>query len=207
MTARVAALLALGWAGCGAANKAVSLAEPAQAPSAREYVDLVKLWTRHGHLRQDFDIALDVDATMRSPEFRAGYAEKYLAVYHVGPSLAGQKRVELRALGADRYEFHVETQAHTYELNDLSQRKGYWRVALINDRNQEVQPVEVRALKDRPELAAAFYPYAGLFSRGWDLSFPQTLPDGTPLVQPESRSLTLRFAGPQGSVDLIWKLR
>jgi hypothetical protein len=207
ISGRAAALLALACAGCGAANRVVSLAEPTHMVTAADYVDLVKRWTRHAHLRQDFDIALDVDATLRSAEFRAGYAEKYVAVYHIGPPLADQKRAELRGQGADRYEFHIETQTHTYELNDLAQTKGYWRLSLINDHGQEVQPVEVQAVKDRPEVAVAFYPYAGLFSRGWRVSFPQVLADGAPLVGPNAASLTLRFAGPQGSVDLVWRLR
>jgi hypothetical protein len=194
-------------AGCGAANRVVSLAEPTRAPPASEYVDQVKKWTRHAHLREDFDIALDIDATLRSPEFRAAYAEKFIRVYRVGPALADQKRIELRTDGANTYELHIETQTHTYELNDLVPNKKIWRLGLLNDRNQEVQALEIQSLKDRPEVAAAFYPYAGLFSRGWRVRFPTVLADGTPLVGPDTASLTLRISGPQGSVDLVWRLR
>jgi hypothetical protein len=192
-------------AGCGA--KAVSLREPGLSVIAAEYVDLVKRWTRHGHLREDFDIALDVHATLRAPEFRAAYAAKYIEVYRVAPQAAAQRREELLSEFADSYEFHIESQTHTYELNDFQPTKKIWRLSLLNDRNQEVLPIEVASLKDRPEVVTVFYPYASLFSRSWRIRFPRQLPDGTALIGEGSRSLTLRFAGPQGTVDLTWRLR
>ena len=45
-----------------------------------------------------------------------------------------------------------------------------------------------------------------IFSRGWTVRFPRTRIDGSPLIGGETKALTLRFAGPQGSVDLVWVL-
>jgi hypothetical protein len=204
---RVAILLLAVAAGCGGAPARVSLAEPTRAPRASDYVNTLKRWTRHGHLQDEFDSALDVDATMHSPEFRAVFAEKWIEVFRIGPVDAARVRSELRSDGADTFEFHVEMQTHAYELNDLSSAKAVWRVALVDDRGREVLPSDIMAGKQRRALDIAFYPYADIFSRGWRLRFPQRLPGGEPLVGPETKSLTLRFAGPPGSVDLVWALR
>jgi hypothetical protein len=203
---KCAAGVALLLVGCAGAPPPVSLADPTTPPTAKQYVDQLKKWTRHGHLLNDFDAALDVDATLRSPEFRAAYAEKYLKVYRVGPDRAAKVRGDILSDGADTYEFHVETATHDYDLNDLVGSKTVWRVTLVDDQQHEVLPTEISLVRERKRLDAEFYPYATLFSRGWRVRFPRTRIDGSPLVGNDTKSLTLRFAGPQGSVDLVWTL-
>jgi hypothetical protein len=193
--------------GCAGAPPPVSLADPTRPLTAREYVDELKKWTRSGHLLSDFDAALDVDATFRSPEFRAAYAEKYLKVYRVGPERENKVRGDILSDGADSYEFHVETATHDYDLNDLVGSKSVWRVTLVDDQKHEVTPSEVSLVRERKRLDAEFYPYTTIFSRGWRVRFPRTRADGSPLVGSDTKSLTLRFAGPQGWVDLMWALK
>ena len=199
--------LALFAASCASAPIVVSLGEPATPPTAKEYVDELKRWTRHGHLRNDFDQALDVDATLRSPEFRAAYAAKYIELYKIGPDNQERIRGQILSDGADTFEFHVESATHDYDLNDFTSAKTVWRVTLVDDQAHEVQPVKVQAIKERQALDEKFYPYTTIFSRGWTFRFPRTRGDGSPLVGGDTRTLTLRFAGPQGSVDLLWVLK
>jgi hypothetical protein len=193
--------------GCAGAPPRVSLAEPSPAPTAKDYVAQLKRWTRHAQIRDDFDDALEVDATLRSPEFREAYAAKYIELYRIPSDTQPRVRGEILADGADTYEFHVETSMHNYDLNDLTSAKTIWRLSLLDDQQHEVTPSSVVATKQRAELDMEFYPYATIFSRGWTLRFPRARPDGTPLVGSETRALTLRFAGPQGSVDLVWVLK
>jgi hypothetical protein len=203
---QLCALAALALFGCASVPPRVSLADPSPPPTAKEYVGQLKRWTRHANMRSDFDEALDVDATLRSPEFRAAYAAKYIEVYRIGAENQGRIRGELISDGADSYEFHIETTTHDYALNDLTSAKTVWRLTLLDDRGHEVSPTQVTPVRERRTLDAEFYPYLSIFSRGWQVRFPRARADGTPLVGSDTRSLTLRFAGPQGSVDLIWLL-
>ena len=202
------ALVAAGLlAGCASAPVVLSLGEPARPATSKDYVDELKRWTRHGQMRADFDEALVVDATFRSPEFRDSFAAKYIDLYHIGPDNQAHTRGELMSDGADSYEFHVETATHDYALNDLTSAKTVWRVTLVDNQGHEVQPTRVSEGKTRRALDERFYPYVNIFSRGWTVRFPRALPDGTPLVGAETKTLTLRFAGPQGSVDSVWVLK
>lgn len=198
------ALVALG-CGCGAVER-VSLNEPTQVPTRKEYGKLLKRWTRHGHAIFDFDEALDATATMRSPEFRSAYAAKYIEDYKVVPESRDRVRGEIMSDGADFYEFHVETQTHDYDINDLTSAKTVWRISLIDDQGHETKPREVTPDKAKREVYAEFYPYATIFSRAWRLRFPRAHTDGTPIVGSDTKSLTLRFAGPVGVVDLTWAI-
>ena len=199
----VAALLA---SGCAAAPR-VSLDEPTTQFTRKDYGKQLERWTRHGHVIHDFDEALEVNATLRAPEFRGAYAAKYLADYQVVPESRDRVRGEIMSDGADSFEFHVETATHDYDINDLTGAKTVWRVTLIDDQGHEVSPREVLPDKVRRQVDMEFYPYATLFSRGWRLRFPRARADGTPLVASGTKSLTLRFAGPVGVVDLVWALQ
>jgi hypothetical protein len=198
-------LLALCLCACATPPK-VSLEQPAKAPRAKDYVDALKKWTRHGQLQSDFDVALSVDATMLSPEFRSAFAERYIKLYRLSPVEAERKRAEIGSTGADEYVFHAETSTHSFDLNDLSSNKTVWRISLVDDKGREVVAREVRQDKKARDFQEAFYPYQNVFSKSWDIRLPRTLGDGTPLVGPDTKALTLRFAGPHGSVDLTWQL-
>ena len=203
----LAALAFVVVAGCASAPIVVSLAEPSPPPTAKDYVDELKKWTRSGHLLADFDEALTVNATFRSPEFRAAYAQKWIVTYRIGPDDAARTRERLMSEGADTWEFHVESSAHRWEINDFSSKKSIWRLALVDDTGREVTAKETVATTNRRELEMEFYPYANIFSKGWTLRFPKTLTDGTALIGPDTRTVTLRIAGPMGVIDLVWTLK
>jgi hypothetical protein len=201
------AALALVLCGCGHAPPPVTLTPPEKAAPASEYVDELKLFSRHGHVISDFDEALTVDATLHAPEFRAAYAEKWIDVYKLNAEDAAKKRAQLLAEIADVWEIHVETSAHFYMINDFTQGKGIWRVTLIDDHGRAIMPADARQSLDKRDVDMAFYPFASIFSRGWRFRFPRNLPDGSPLITPQTRWIALRVAGPQGSTDLVWTLR
>jgi hypothetical protein len=201
-------LLAILLAGCASSPKVVvSLDPPAAQPTAKDYVNLLKRWTRHGHIIADFDEALSVDATLHSPEFRAAYAEKFIDVYKLSPDDAARKRAELAAQIANIWEIHLNTAGHTWEVNEMLPSKKQWRLQLVDDKGRAVESSEVKLVRDRIEVEQEFYPQAGIFTRAWNVRFPRLMPDGSPLVGPDTKSLTLRIAGPKGSVDLVWRLR
>jgi hypothetical protein len=185
----------------------VSLDQPAGQGKPADYLDTLQRWTRHGHVLDDFDEALYIDATLRSLEFRNAFAAKYLALYRIGPAEQGRVRNQILTDGGDSFEFHVESSTHRFELNDFTSAKSVWRVVLVDDRGREVATKDISLIKDRREFDFEFYPYANVFTRGWRVRFPRKLTDGTQLVGPDTKSLTLRIAGPQGSVDLVWQLQ
>ena len=197
-------------AGCATSPKGppVSLAQPSPAPSAKQYIDLLKRWTRHGNLIEDFDEAMQIDATFHSAEFQEVYADEWARVYKLDPPEAARVRAQLLAAVADNFELFAATQTHKFELNDLASTKTVWRVTLRNDQGGEVLPSEIRVAREQPELLTAFYPYWTIFSRGWRIRFPSKLADKTtPLVGPDTKAITLRIAGPQGALDLVWQLK
>ncbi len=199
-------VVSLALAACGG-PKIVSLAEPAQPLSADDYWKQINRWTRVGTVRSDFDSDLIVKATLHAPEFRSAYVAKVTDIFKVGKEHLDTERAKLFAEVAEVWEFHVESAAHRFEFNELSIKKNVWRIVLLDDQGHEVLPVEIKPDRPRRSLEPLLYPYIDDFSKGWRLRFPKKKPDGAPLANPETKSLTLRFAGPPGSTDLVWQLR
>lgn len=206
MSRGLLALILLQLAACAAPSPAVSLAVPAQQPPAKEYVDELKRFTRHGHVIYDFDDAMAIDATFHAPEFQEAYAAKWAEVYKLDRAEAERVRAQLMAQATTNWEFYAETSAHNYEINDLASYKTVWRVTLVSDTGKEVVAREIKPAKELRAMAFAFYPYATVFSKGWRIKFPNKVGE-EPLVTPDTKKLTLRLAGPQGSIDLVWKLK
>lgn len=207
-TIAVAALIA------GCRPGPVSMAEPRDTPRGKEseYRAIQKHWTRHGHVINDFDEALTVDATLHGPEMRAAYVEKYISVYKLGPDDAARTRAQLTAEVADVWEIHLQSSSHNIDVDNFAPAKKLWRITLLDDRGRSVTPTEIKLVRERPEIIDSFYPfpgqktYVGTFTRSWRLHFPKKHADGEPLVGPDTKRLILRLAGPQGSTDLVWEI-
>ena len=193
-------------AGCSKPG-VVSLSPPAQPLTAADYWKQINRWTRTGVVRSDFDSDLIIYATLHAAEFRSAFIAKNLDVFRVGSEQAPVERTRLQTEVADVWEFHVESATHRFEFNELGLKKMVWRIALVDDAGHEVSPIEVRPDRPRRSLEPMLYPYANDFSRGWRIRFAKTRLDGTPLVNDQTKSLTLRFAGPPGSTDLVWQLQ
>jgi hypothetical protein len=207
-TTLVTAAFTLALVGCkSTSSPIVTVAPAAKRPLAKEYWKFHDRYTRHGHLRSVFDAVLNVDATFEPPEFRAAFAERYLNLYNVPESEADQVRAELIADGDATWQFHIETATHLHEDNDLTSRRTMWRMSLLDDHGRAVEPSEITTAKGKPTYMATFYANSGDFTHPWRVRFPKQAPDGAPLIGPDTKTMTLRIGGPQGSIDMVWKLQ
>jgi hypothetical protein len=206
LTGRKGALLLL-LAGCAGAPPKVSLAPSPAPPPAKRYVEELKRFSRHGHILSDLDETLTLDATLMAPEFVAAQAEKWIDLYKLNDVDGAALRAKRQAETADVWELHIESSGHRYEVNDFGPRLSPWRIRLVDEHDRAVAPIEVKSDRTPRDVVLAFYPYGTLFSRSWTVRFPRVLPDGTPLVGPDTRALIFRVSGPAGVVDLTWRLK
>ena len=156
MKVTLAFMLGLALTGCGVAHKKVSFAPPAVAPTAKEYVDLLKRWTRDGHVIDDFDETLTVDATLHSAEFRSVFVEKWLAVYKIPDAEQPGVRTQMTAEVADMWEVHIESAAHSWDVDNFQFSKKVWRVLKSGPAYQN-GPATMSILPS-PSMSAALIP-------------------------------------------------
>jgi hypothetical protein len=202
-----AALLAIGvccamglGAACGARQPTVHLTEE-WPTTIRDYDDVVADWTRKAQLHAAYQEVCELVATFKSPEWRAAHA-----VYEAeNRGLTGDARAkhvaEARADVAGPYEIELMVTTWDRRENDLDRgKKSVWRVVLLDEHGQEIEPLEV--IKDRRPsyVVRAEFPGLGEFATPYIVRFPRT----TQLLGPTARQLRLRMSSTRGGLEVLW---
>ncbi len=170
----------------------------------RDYRDVVRDWTRTGSLQRDFETIITVDATFESPEWRAAYvAERArredLPAGDVAALLSAQKQAN-----AESYEVEVLVSTHDPRWNDLQKgERSMWRLALMNDRGQQITPTSIKRERRPDAVVRAWFPRMGDFSEAYTVRFPRTVD----LLGDGARALILRVSSARGAVTLTWRGR
>jgi hypothetical protein len=214
------ALVALCWAlsataGCGpGAATYVDLGQTPRTYRPNDYRSVYQRWTRTILITKDYDTSLDAAATWKSYDFRWAYAVRYSATYQL--TAAEQEallKTQLDELATGNV-FYVSAGASRFEWVDFEKANTIWRISLLTDEGHEVRPLEIRKLKKVPAAELeAFYPASpriqpvSSFYSPYQIRFPDKLPDGTPLIGPHTKRVTLRFAGVLGSAEMSWNIR
>ena len=205
-----------GAAGCGAPSpRPVDLSPGERRYTPDDYGRVVTRWTRSGRLQKDFDkvapfdMALDVRATFESWEWRWAYVERFAEYYRLPEARKSEMRDSELKSAEEYHEFHVAATASRFEWAEfLNPKNTMWRIVLFDDRGREVEPNDKFPVKMPLTEETAFFPYVGSFEQPFLtrvlFRFPSRFPDGTPTLDPGTKHVTLRFAGPLGTLDLVW---
>ena len=200
-----ALLLCLG--GCSAGPPVVSFAPPVRDYSEQDYKKTRQSWTRNAQIIKTLDTTLRVHATCYSPEFIAAYVAMNAHMFKLSAAARTQLARQLNDEGTKSYSFMVAAATSDFRWNDFERKETIWRVGLVNDRQEQVVPVEIKAAKEISATTVELFPYVDSFYRVYQIRFPKTLPDGRPLIGEETHHFVLRFAGPLGLAELVWRLR
>ncbi|MGN6110169.1 MAG: hypothetical protein ACTHU0_34000 [Kofleriaceae bacterium] len=190
--------------GCATTDSSLQLTEvwPSTVPS--DYPEITERWTRAAILRGEYQEALEVAATFKSPEWRAADAEKDAnARGLVGPARA-QRLAEAQAEAAGPYEFELMVTTWDRRENDLDRGdKSSWRVRMLDDEGREIEPLEI--VKDRRPsfVVRAQFPAFGDFATAYVARFPRS----RPLLGPNVKAMRMRISGQRGAVQLNWIAR
>jgi len=196
-------------AGCSAASQQVSLSRPTKTYAGDDYGKVFSRWTRDDKILQlkDLDTTLRVHATCFSPDYIAAYVARHEQMFKLPRQERDDLSRELNQRWDKAYHFLVGAATSDFKYNDFDARRSIWRVALVNDKQQQVAPLKLVTDQAITATMRDLFPYIGRFTRVYRISFPRALPDGTPLVREDTRHIALRFAGPLGKTELVWRLR
>lgn len=170
----------------------------------RDYDDVVRDWTRTGSLMRDFETVITVDATFESPEWRAAYVaertrREKLPASDTAALLSAQKQAN-----AESYAFELLVSTHDPRWNDLQKgERSMWRLALMNDRGQQVTPTSIKREQRPDAVVRAWFPRMGDFSEAYAVRFPRSVD----LLGDGARALILRVSSASGAVQLSWRSR
>jgi hypothetical protein len=187
-------------AACVAAVPTVRLTDdwPAQI---RDYSAVTEDWTRKAQLHANYQEVCELVATFKSAEWRAARAVRDADVRGlVGPA-RDQRLADARAEAAGPYELEVMVTTWDRRENDLERgKKSVWRVVLIDETGNEIEPLEIVRDRRPAYVVRAEFPALGEFATPYIARFPRT----TPLFGPNARRVRLRMSSTRGGLEVAW---
>lgn len=188
---------------CGSTPPPVRLVEdwPAQTPDPDDYGDTTQTWTRRQSLAGQYQEVLELAATFKSPEWRAVHAARDVEYRKLTGAAAEQVFAQARAEMAGPYELELMVTTWDCRENDSDRgKKSVWRVVLVDEQGNEIEPLEIVKDKRPTFTIRADFPALGDFATAYIARFPRT----TPLLGPNARLLRLRMSGTRGGIELAW---
>jgi len=196
---RGCALLAL-CAACTVTNPSVRLTEDWPTPP-RGYDAVVRDWTRKAQLHANYQEVCELVATFKSAEWRAAFATRDADVRGLAGPAREQRIAEARVEVAGPYELEVMLSTWDRRENDLDRgKKSVWRVVLIDEHGQEIEPLEIVRDRRPAFVVRAEFPLLGEFAVPYVARFPRT----TPIFGPSARQVRLRMSSTRGGVEVAW---
>src|SRR6185295_53203 len=182
--------IALGLSACAVASPAVRLTEDWPA-KPRGYDAVVRDWTRKAQLHANYQGVCELVATFKSAEWRAAHAEQDAELRGLVGAGREQYLAQSRADVAGPYELEVMVTTWDRKENDLDRgKRSVWRVVLIDEAGQEIEPIEIVRDRRPAFVVRAEFPALGEFATPYIARFPRT----TPILGPNARQVRLRMS-------------
>jgi len=199
--------LSLAAVGCGSTPKVSLTGDWPDKPG--DYDDVSASWTRGGTLiapfRDGMDKLLDVRATFHAPEWRTAYVAFRAKREMLPADRRSQLLAEQRAADEKYYEVTLLVSTHTFRENDLQKgKRSVWRLALVDSKGNEREPIEVESVRTPRDYLKAYYPKLDPRDQIYIARFAK---EGLTLFSPGADKFSLKMASARGGVELIWKAK
>jgi hypothetical protein len=199
--ALVLALAAIAVAvGCGTIPR-VPLTDDFPACSG-DYDDMTEAWTRTETLRGEYQEMIKVSATFKSTQWRAAYVGRHATNKGLDAAAASALCAAEKAKYDAGHDVELIVTTWDRKENNLHRKdKATWKVALINDAGQMVEPTKVD--KDRRPIheIRSEFPDHDYFSEAYVAYFPRE----PAVTGPSAKQIRLRVYGSRGAVELVWQ--
>lgn len=193
-------LLCAAVAACAATPGPIALTETWPA-RAGDYEDVNAAWTRKAILRGEYQQALEIYATFRSPEWRAARAAHDVRMRKLEGAAADAVFAAARTAADGDYEVALVMTTYERSENDLHRGdRSVWRLALVDDAGLETPPTKIVRDQRPPEILRAEFPHLGDFATVYVATFPRT----ASVLHADARRVALRMWSARGSVELAW---
>ncbi len=175
--------------------------------TADDYSSIYEAWTRDADAFSwgSMDDVLHATATFESWEFRWAYVVRYAHDHSLD---AAARDDLLRATLRDAREHHrffVTLAGPRFREQNIAGSTSAWRVLLIDPDGRQTSPAEIVRVRRPSAVERVYFPSIHPHRQAFRIVFPATRPDGRPTIAPSASSVTLRFTGPRGRVDLVWR--
>ena len=161
-------------------------------------------WTRTAKLRDGYEELLTVQATFKTPEWRAAHVAREVKFAQLNDAAATDLVAKEQAALADHYEVELLVTTWDRRENDLDRgERSVWRVVLVDADGHDVQPLEIVRDNRSDGVLRAEFPAFDDFSKAYIARFPKT----ARVLGPGVDKVGLRISSSRGGIELTWSSR
>ena len=187
-------------AACAVSHPTVRLTEDWPA-TPRDYASVVRDWTRKAQLHASYQEVCELVATFKSAKWRAAFARHDADLRGLVGEGREQRIAQSRADVAGPYELEIMLTTWDRRENDLDRgKKSVWRVVLIDEDGQEIEPLEIVRDRRPAFVVRAEFPALGEFATPYIARFPRT----RPIFGPSAKHVRLRMSSTRGGLEVAW---
>jgi hypothetical protein len=181
-------------AGCAQVQEYTDIAK--KKGISDEYMKSLESWTKTNTVYSEFETNLKIVCTYKSPQFKDAYVREYSRIYMLPQEAERQKEQLMKEMSAEETEFSFYAYTSDFEANDFSRAESSWKVFLLDNKGNQVHPLEIRRVNKITPLVEQFYPYINQYhGKFYTVRFPR---------QPEEIKKKLVFTSVLGTVTLDW---
>jgi hypothetical protein len=173
----------------------------------REYMAALRRWTGQLRLYDHFETSLLLRAVYKSEAFRRAWCHEYARRY-ILPTEDYALLVEKEMDDAARFhEVFIAVWADDTRRGNFVGDEVPWKMRLVGDSGRTVDPLIIKEIHKPTTEVLTLYPFITAHDHVFVAKFPVLGSDGTPLLSPESRRLTLQVVGVVNRGETGWDLR
>jgi hypothetical protein len=169
----------------------------------RSYEKIVDNWTRSQTLYHNFSTNAQVSATFFSLPMRRAFVSEWGRAYDLPVSEREVLLDENLARAKRSVEFVLSFYTPKESYNDLISPNSSWRLWLIDADGRKVGAAKVERMRVKHRKEYYFFPYYNDWSRLYRAVFP-AIDDNDKPLKLSGGKVTLRVAGVEGSMNLVW---
>ncbi len=181
-------------AGCARVQEYTDIAK--KKGVSDEYIRDLAAWTRTNTVYSEFETNLKVVCTYKSRQFKDSYVREYSRIYLLPREAEQQKAQFMKEMSAEETEFSFYAYTADFEANDFSRAESSWKIFLLDEKGNQVHPVEIRRINRITPVVEQFYPYINQYhGKFYTIRFPR---------QPDDVKKKLVFTSVLGTITLEW---
>lgn len=170
--------------------------------TSQDYENTLKKWTREKTVHSQFETRVHISATYKSAEFNSGYQKEYARIYNSKDKENNEKEI---APVAEYKEFLFYAYIPEKDSNDFELQRSIWKIYLLNENGERIDPVEIRRITKITPVIEVFYPYINkYYGYCYQLKFPNKINLQNNAVNSENKPIKLLFTSVLGKVELAW---
>jgi hypothetical protein len=191
--------------GCAKVSRFLASSEPFRTET---YKTMFHTWSREGRIHRGLEVILIASTTLKSEGFRLAYTEEFAAAYRLTDEEKKKLRQDQSRGVGEHLEFIMATYVPEKKWDEFDKVQSMWKLYLVNEKNEQVTPVQIKKLKSGDPVSAHFYPYITPWKSIYTVRFPVFSKTEQPCeAQHNATYFKLVITSVLGTTEMVWDMR